>query len=360
MVFAPGALDRLGEIAKAEGARRVMLVTDPGLRAAGYERRAARSLYRADLVVALFDQVEENPTTLHVEAALKAARKFQPDFLVGLGGGSSMDCAKGLNFLLSNGGHMQDYWGVGKATKPMLPMIAVPTTAGTGSEAQSFALITDPQTHQKMACGDKKALCRVAILDPDLTLTQPPRVAAAAGIDAIAHAVETAACNRRNDVSRTLSRQAWLLLESAYEPSLRNPGDADARKNMLLGAHLAGAAIENSMLGAAHALANPLTGEFAIPHGVAVGLMLPHVVRFNAADGLNPYADLLADAGQLAARIEKMLAAAALPRRLHDRGVGAGDLPRLADLAAKQWTAAFNPRPVGAAELLSIYQVALG
>ena len=360
LVFAAGALDHLGPIARAEGGKRVMLVTDPGIRAAGHAERAVRSLYRAELIVGVFEGVEENPTTLHVQAALKAARKFQPDFLIGLGGGSSMDCAKGLNFLFSNGGQMQDYQGIGKATRPMLPMIAIPTTAGTGSEAQSFALITDSQTHQKMACGDNKALCRVAILDPDLTATQPPRVAAATGIDAVAHAVETAASKKRNPVSRNLSLQAWRLLESAYEAAVRTPQDGDARKDMLLGAHLAGAAIENSMLGAAHALANPLTALFGITHGVAVGLMLPHVVRFNAAEGHNPYADLIADAGQLAARIEEMLATASLPLRLRDCGVSAADLPRLADLAAKQWTAAFNPRPVGAAELLSIYQMAMG
>src|SRR6185437_10986900 len=180
---------------------------------------------------------------------------FKPDMIIGLGGGSSMDCAKGINFIYSNGGRMQDYWGVDKATKPMLPMIAIPTTAGTGSDAQSFALITDPDTHQKMACGDKKALPKVALLDPDLTATQPPKVAAATGIDAVAHAVETAATTRRNETSLRLSRESWLRLEPGFEHAMRNPHDAQAREQMLLGAHLAGAAIENSMLGAAHALA---------------------------------------------------------------------------------------------------------
>ena len=359
MVFAPGALDHLGPLAKSEGATRVMLVTDPGIRDAGHEERAVRSLYRAGLVVGVFDGVGENPTTVHVDKALKMARKFKPDFLVGLGGGSSMDCAKGLNFVLTNGGRMQDYWGVGKATQPMLPLIAIPTTAGTGSEAQSFALITDPETHQKMACGDVKALPRVAILDPDLTATQPPRVAAATGIDAVAHAVETAGTKKRNDISRQLSREAWRLLESGYAAVMRSAADAEARRSMLLGAHLAGAAIENSMLGAAHALANPLTGTFGIVHGVAVGLMLPHVVRFNAKGDGNPYADLDADAESLARRIEVMLAAGGLPRRLSECGVDANALPALAASAATQWTAAFNPRPVGEAELLAIYREAL-
>ena len=188
------------------------------------------------------------PRTMSKRAAFARGRGIS--FIVGLGGGSAMDCAKGINFVLTGGGRMQDYWGVGLARGPMLPMVAVPTTAGTGSEAQSFALITDPQTHQKMACGDGRALPRVAILDPELTATQPAMVATAAGIDAIAHVVETCASTRRNEASRGFSRAAWALLESAYETAMRDPADVDARQRMLLGAHLAGVAIENSMLGA--------------------------------------------------------------------------------------------------------------
>ena len=254
----------------------------------------------------MFDGVEENPTTIHVGRGFFVARDFKPDMIVGLGGGSSMDCAKGINFIFSNGGRMQDYWGVDKATQPMLPMIAVPTTAGTGSDAQSFALITDPETHQKMACGDKKALPKIALLDPDLTLTQPPKVAAATGIDAVAHAVETAATTRRNETSLRFSRQSWRLLETGFEKVMQNPRDAAAREQMLLGAHLAGAAIENSMLGAAHALANGLTAVCGTVHGIAVGLMLPHVVRFNA-EQTNPYASLMENAEPLARRIEELL-----------------------------------------------------
>jgi alcohol dehydrogenase len=171
VLFGPGKLAELGAIAKREGAGRVLLVTDPGIVRAGHVERATRSLEDAGLAVAVFDGVAENPTTQHVDAGAQAAQRHRADFLVGLGGGSAMDCAKGINFIVTNGGVMSDYWGVGKATRPMPPMIAVPTTAGTGSEAQSFALIADPGTHQKMACGDVKAACRWAILDPDLTLT---------------------------------------------------------------------------------------------------------------------------------------------------------------------------------------------
>lgn len=357
-VFGTGTLARLGSIAKDEGASRVLLVTDPGIVRAGHVERAAASLQEAGLETVVFDGVRENPTTEHVDAGVAAARKAKIDFLVGLGGGSSLDCAKGVNFILTNGGKMKDYWGVGKASKPMLPMIAVPTTAGTGSEAQSFALITDPATNQKMACGDDKAACRVAILDPDLTRTQPRAVAAASGIDAVAHAVETVATTRRNDVSLSFSREAWIRIERSFDRAMKNPDDDAARADMLLGAHLAGAAIECSMLGAAHACANPLTARYGITHGVVVGLMLPYVVRFNAAAGPNPYQALSADAESLARRIEAMLYVARLPARLGDLAVAKTDLPALAEEAAHQWTAGFNPLPVDAGKLLNIYRAA--
>jgi alcohol dehydrogenase len=359
VVFSAGGIDRLGDLLLAEGAKRVLLVSDPGIRDAGHEERAVRSLYRAGLVVKVFDEVGENPTTIHVGKGVIAARPFGPNVIVGLGGGSAMDCGKGINFLLTNGGKVPDYWGVNKAAKRLLPFVAIPTTAGTGSDAQSAALITDPDTHAKMACWDRKALPRLAILDPQLTATQPPRVAAATGIDAIAHAVESSACTKRNDTSRKLSLAAWQLLEGAYERAVKDPSDTSARERMLLGAHLAGAAIENSMLGAAHALANGLTAVCGTVHGVAVGLMLPHVVRFNAAgDNGNPYADLMPDADQLADRLDQLLRAGNLPRRLADVEVKPEQLPEMARIAATQWTATFNPREVGEAELLSIYQSA--
>jgi alcohol dehydrogenase len=359
IAFGAGNLNRVGEIAKAEGATRVLLVSDPGITKAGHVDRAVRSLYKADVPVRVYDDADQNPTTEHVRKGLIIARPFKPDLIIGLGGGSAMDCAKGINFLLTNGGRMQDYWGVNKATQPMLPFIAIPTTAGTGSDAQSFALITDPETHQKMACGDVKALPRVAILDPELIATVPPGVAAATGIDAVAHAVETAASLKRNETSRRLSREAWDLLEPAFERVMLDPNDAKAREQMLLGSHIAGAAIENSMLGAAHSCANALTALCDTVHGVAVGLMLPHVVRFNAAAGENPYSDLMPDAHALADRLTRMLTVAGLPKKLSEVDAMPELLPKLAAIAAKQWTATFNPRKVGEAEFQQIFTSAL-
>jgi alcohol dehydrogenase len=361
--FGDGALDLLGTLARELGGSRVLLVTDPGVRAAGHADAALASLAGAGLAAEVFDAVGENPTSLHVEAGRRAAAYFGADLLAGLGGGSALDCAKGINFLLTNGGRMEDYQGTGKAAKPMLPSIGVPTTAGTGSEAQSYALISHPETHQKMACGDRKARFREVILDPRLAASAPRRVAATAGIDAVSHAVESHVTLRGNPVSRMLSREAWSLLAAGLERSLSAPDDLRAAGDTLLGAHLAGAAIEASMLGAAHACANPLTARFGIVHGVAVGLMLPHVVRFNAEAGPAGalYRDLLGGGGDpaaLAARIEALRAAADLPSRLEGCGVDAASLPRLAEEASRQWTATFNPRPVDAAALLSLYEAA--
>jgi alcohol dehydrogenase len=359
VAFGPGSAQHLGAIAAKLGARKVLLVSDPGIVKAGHAAAAIQSLRMANISVDLFSHVAENPTTEHVSLGVQFAQNLQIDFVVGLGGGSSMDCAKGINFILTNSGRMQDYWGVGKAKKPLLPMIAIPCTAGTGSDAQSFAIIADPATHQKMACGDPTALPRVAILDPILTHSQPPRVARAVGIDAISHAVESSACNKRNDISRQLSKAAWDLLEPAFEKAIGDPKNLEAAGQMLAGAHLAGAAIENSMLGAAHSLANALTALAGVVHGVAVGLVLPHVVRFNSALETNPYADIDPDAHHLAARLGAFLVAADLPRHLSDVGVSADQIDSLAAFAAKQWTAAFNPRPVGEAEFREILHNAL-
>ncbi|REK27926.1 MAG: iron-containing alcohol dehydrogenase [Planctomycetota bacterium] len=371
IVFGSDRIDDLGTLTAELGAQRVLVVTDPGIVAAGHATRAVAALETQSIAVTLFEGVHENPTTDDVEAGLVFAQSWGPDLIVGLGGGSSMDCAKGINFLLSNGGRMQDYWGVGKAKHDMLPMIAVPTTAGTGSEAQSFALITDAETHVKMACGDRRAAFRVAILDPKLTLTQPARVTALTGIDAIAHALETYVTRVRNPASLAFSREAWRLLGESFARVLDDGANLEARSGMQLGACFAGLAIENSMLGAAHALANPLTANYGVVHGQAVGVMLPHVIRFNGDEFDLWYRELLevtegvngcpapdAGAAGLADYVTELTGAAGLQVRLSDLGVESDRLATLAAEAATQWTGTFNPRKVDAENLLAIYRTA--
>lgn len=367
LVFGPETLGRIGDLARELGGSRALLVTDKGIAAAGHPGRAIGHLESAGLTVTQFDDVHENPTTADVDRCVEVARAASIDLIIGLGGGSSMDTAKGCNFILTNGGRMQDYWGIAKATKPMLPLIAVPTTAGTGSECQSFALISDEVTHQKMACGDPKAAAAVAILDPLLTISQPAGVTACTGVDALAHAVETAVTKKRTPLSAMYSHEAFRLCLGGIERVLRDPRDLDARAMMQLGAAFAGTAIENSMLGAAHSAANPLTAKYGIVHGQAVGLMLPAVVAFNAQqpDAKARYHELaaevdLASIEELIGELDTILDVAGMKKNLASYGIKSADFPELAKMAAQQWTATFNPRPIGAEDFERLYEEVLG
>ncbi|MET0649725.1 MAG: iron-containing alcohol dehydrogenase [Pyrinomonadaceae bacterium] len=361
VIFGAGTLARLGEESRTLGFRRALLVADRGLVEAGHVERATKILETAGVFVVPFQDFGPNPDAAMVERGRAFAAPLGVDSIVALGGGSSLDCAKGVNFLLTNGGRMQDYVGYGRARRPLLPMLGVPTTAGTGSEAQSYALISDERTHAKMACGDPSAAFRVALLDAELTLSAPRDVTAAAGFDALAHAVETHVTTRRNPLSEVFSREAWRLLEGSYERVLAESEDVEARGRMLLGAHMAGAAIENSMLGAAHACANPLTARYGTEHGAALAMLLPSVVRWNASAAGARYADLSGhnspgDAAEaLARRVEALAEAGGLRRRLSESGVVREDLPALAEDAAGQWTGRFNPRALDAAGALEVY-----
>jgi alcohol dehydrogenase len=365
LVFGEGSIARVGELARELGFTRTLLVADRGVLAAGYVERAAASLVAADIVPSFFHGFDSNPDTHMVEAGRAHGAACAIDSLLALGGGSSLDCAKAINFVLTNGGTMRDYWGFGKAAQPMLPSIGVPTTAGTGSEAQSYAIISDPDTHAKMACGDPKAAFRVVVLDPSLTVSQPRAVTAIAGYDAISHAVESYVTSRRSEISDLFAHDAWRLLDTHYEQVLAEPDDLTARGAMLLGAHEAGIAIEQSMLGATHACANPLTARYGTTHGVAIAVMLPHVVRWNAEVVSKRYGELLRATGRnghgdtgerLATRLEALARAGDLPATLRDLGVDRHALPTLAAEAATQWTGTFNPRPFNQPAALELYK----
>jgi alcohol dehydrogenase len=367
VIFGDGALAQLPACAQELGFTRTLVVADRGIVATGVVGRTMAMLGAAGIEPAGFHDFDSNPDDRMVEAGRLAAAAQRIDSIVAIGGGSSLDCAKGINFVATNGGSMKDYWGHGKATRPMLPSIGVPTTAGTGSEAQSYALISDAVTHVKMACGDPKAAFRVALLDPALTVSQPRAVAALAGYDAISHAVESYVTAKRTPLSDAFALHAWRLLASNFERVLEAPADLEARGAMLLGAHEAGIAIEQSMLGAAHACANPLTARYGTAHGAAIAVMLPHVVRFNAGKVGDRYADLAsavgwlsrsAPADVLADRLTALVRAGGLDTTLAALGVSRADLPALADDAAKQWTGTFNPRPFDAAGALALYRAA--
>ena len=371
IVVGDGKIDQLGPLAKELGFLRTLIVADAGLVDAGHLDHARASLQSAGVDAIAFSDFGPNPDADMLEAGRRFSADARIDSIVGLGGGSSLDCAKGINFLLTQGGRIHDLHGYGKARHPMLPMIGVPTTAGTGSEAQSYAIISDPRTHRKMACGDPKAAFRAVILDPRLTLTQPYHVTATAGYDAVSHAVESFVCTRRNPESHASALRAWRLLDANYERVLAAPADIEARAAMQLGAFYAGRAIELSMLGAAHACANPLTARYGTTHGDAIGMLLPHVVRWNGEVAEHHYAELVAAsppypdatpgnpaAQVLAARLAMLARTGNLPARLREARAERRHLPALAREAAEQWTGRFNPRPFDEHGALEIYQCA--
>lgn len=371
LIFGENSLNQVGELAAEITKGKALLVTDPGVRSTGHVDRAVKILEESGLTVEVFDRTRENPTTIEVEACVEVAREFEPQLIIGFGGGSSMDTAKGCNFIYTNGGEMQDYWGIGKATKEMLPLIAIPTTAGTGSECQSFALIADPDTHRKMACGDPKAAPAISIMDPVLTLTQPPLVTAATGIDAIAHSLESAVTKKRNAASAQYASEAFKRVINALPEIFDNPENLEARREMQIGAAYAGVAIENSMLGAAHAAANPITARMAITHGFAVGMMLPAVVRHNSTDpeAGKIYHELAMEAGLCRSDDDQAVAVDAIEKRLKEI-LSQTDIPfdrvqtqldestihNLAKDAAEEWTGTFNPREMAVADFIQLYR----
>ena len=353
---------------------RALLVTDPGIVAAGHAERLEGLLRGAGVAVYRYDQAPPNPNEDDVEACLSAYRSASNDgavdWIVALGGGSAIDTAKGCAMLACAGGRMADHVGRGRVDVTSPKLVAVPTTAGTGSETQSFALIGNRETGQKMACGGTAP--GVAVLDPELTLTMPAYVTACSGLDALTHTVEAAVTKRRSHASAALAREAFQMIERSFEGVLSTPNDLDARGAMLHASALAGEAIENSMLGAAHSMANPLTKHYGVTHGQAVGQVLPTVVAYNAHDhdARQLYAEVARQAGIAGEADDDKDAARALIRRLRALVAKAGFGPKIdnvpaaaADMlaaeAATQWTAQFNPVEVDVAAFARLYREVL-
>ena len=375
IVFGCGSSARAGELALAENASRVLLVSDGGVLAAGHTDAVAATLRDHRISVALFTEVQENPTHHDVGACVEVARRQVPDLIIGLGGGSAMDVAKACTMVYAEGSGIMRHPGTSRSTKPHRPMIAIPTTAGTGSECQAHAVISDAETGAKTAFATSESLPRTVILDPVLTLTQPRRVTVHSGFDAIVHAVEVAVTKSRNPLSALFATEAFTLLNRNLPIVLASPNDLDARGAMQLGASWAGLGIAHSMLGAAHAAGNPLTARYHLSHGEAVASMLPAVIRFNAQDdgARAGYAELAARVGlaadaddprervqALLARLDQLWSLTGNPSDLAGYGVRADDVDDLAVAAAQQWTGTFNPRPVDADAFRKLYMDALG
>ena len=368
-----GSAARLGELCRERGAQRVLIVTDPGITRLNMLDGVLPGFAQAGVAVEVFDQVVADPPESVVLQAGEQARQMAAQLVIGYGGGSSMDVAK-LVALLAHPQATQglkDLFGVGNARGPRLPLIQVPTTAGTGSEVTPIAIVTTGET-TKMGVVSPHLLPDLAVLDADLTLGLPPAVTAATGIDAMVHAIEAYTSKlKKNPLSDLLAREALRLLALNLDEAVHNGRNREARQAMLLGACLAGQAFANAPVAAVHALAYPLGGHFHIPHGLSNALVLPEVIRFNAPNASGLYAELAplllgerlrSDADrteQFIAELADLSPRSGLPSRLRDAGVPEDSLPRLAaDAMLQQRLLVNNPREVSEADALAIYRAA--
>ncbi len=371
--FGAGKLHEIAPLAAGRLGSRILLVTDPGMRTTGIIDRALGLLRGGGLEVGVFDAVEADPPETVILAAAEAARAFGAEGVIGIGGGSSLDVAKLVAVLLGGGEDLAAIYGIGKVRGPRLPLLLVPTTAGTGSEVTPISVVTTG-SNEKMAVVSPVLLPDVAILDPELTYGLPPHVTAATGIDAMVHAIEAhASINPNNNpVSRSLAREALALMGRSLERAVHKGHDTQARAEMLLGSMLAGQAFANSPVAAVHALAYPIGGRYHVPHGLSNALVLPFVLRFNAVVAADAYAafahipfpSLTALQGQekAAAFCDALAALSArcgLPQRLRDVGIPHEALPDMAEDTRNQGRLlGNNPRPLTVPDALSIYQAA--
>jgi alcohol dehydrogenase class IV len=374
IIVGMGSALELSSQCRQLGVARPLLVTDPGLMAIGLVPPVLLALEEAGFAPLLFDQVREDPPEATVQAAVALARSGNVDGVIAVGGGSSMDVAKVVAVLLSGEQTLADMYGMDKVSGGRLPLVLVPTTAGTGSEVTPVAIITTGET-TKAGVSSPVLLPDVAVLDAALTLGLPPAVTAMTGVDAMVHAIEAyTSRHKKNPLSDNLALQALHLLSRNIRTAVHEGGNRQARENMLLGACLAGQAFANAPVAAVHALAYPLGGHYHIPHGLSNSLVLPSVLEFNASEANALYAELAAvvigapltgsaeaQTAALIAALRQLIADVALPATLQQAGVKRSDLDMLAaDAMLQQRLLVNNPRDVAYEDALAIYQSAYG
>lgn len=349
VVFGVGEFARLGEIARDAGGTRCLFVTSPRIGEGRLGQDAVRALKARRMEVVSFHDFTATPAPAMIEAGRAAAAQHNPDLIVAMGPGSVLDAAKAINIVFTNGGSIEDYRGYGKVAKPLLPMVAVPTVAGAGEEALGNTTVFDPKTRTNLLCGDPKIFFRTVLLDPVLTLGQARDTEASGAYEAIAHAVAALASPRRTPLAECFGHEAWRLLDGNFERAMKSPEDIDARGALLLGAHFAGIAVENSSAGPAHACAAPITANFGLARGAAVALVLPAVVEWEDSNGASPAHP---------SRLRELRAAGRMAASLQDAGIPEAALPRLAEEAATQWTGRFGSRAFDAPAAMEIYRAA--
>lgn len=366
-----GALDQAVNHVSESGFRHALIVTDKPLVELGYAGQLQQALAGKDIQASIFDGVQANPTTGNVEAGLAILNQNQCDFVISLGGGSPHDCAKAIALVASNGGDIRDYEGVDKSAKPQLPLVSINTTAGTASEITRFCIITDENTHIKMAIVDKHVTPVLSVNDPFLMKNMPASLTAATGMDALTHAVEAYVSTAANPITDACAIKAINLISDNLANAVENGSNMEARNNMAYAQLLAGMAFNNASLGYVHAMAHQLGGFYDLPHGVCNAVLLPHVQRFNsrvAAVRLTEVAAALGEevqglspeqgADRCIAAIERLARQVGIPAGLRDLKVKEEDFAELASNAMKDACGLTNPVQPSHEEVVGIFKAA--
>lgn len=368
--FGPGVSNLIGREIEALGAKRVLVITDRGVRNTGLVDKILGDILKTGASVEVFDGIEPNPRDTTIQAATDLARRFETELLVAVGGGSPIDAAKGVGLLLSHGRTLRDYEGLGRVPGPIKPVIAIPTTAGTGSEVTFWAVITDTQRKLKMSIGSSHIAPVAALVDPELTLSLPPSLTAFTGMDALTHAIEALTARVSNPVTDALAIAAIELISGHLRQATAHGDDLNARAAMLVGSLLAGLAFGNSDVGAVHCMAEALGGMYDTPHGLANAIFLAEVMQFNAIAAPDKYARVAAAMGEdttglpletaadLAVKAVQRLSCDLSIPKLREVGVREEDLEELAERAANNVSVESNARPISKEEFLFLFRKA--
>ena len=365
-----GAAEKMGELAKPLG-KKALIVTDPGVSGADLLDEIKANLKSSEIQTEVFDEVEPNPSVETVEKGLKAFKHFEGDFIVAVGGGSPMDVAKAVATLYTNGGRITDYEGVGKVEKPSIPVIAIPTTAGTGSEVTINLVITDRPNRHKFPVIDKNIAAKIAIVDPVMTLTLPPAITAATGLDALTHAIESYTCTISHPVSEILALEGIRLMGAYLRQAVANGKNLEARDKMMTGCLMASMAFSNTRLGNVHAASTPLGGYFDVPHGVANAILLPYVMEFNVLGDPKKFSHIAEALGEdiygmteveaaykAPEAIRKLSDDVGIPKSLRAVGVKEEGIEDMAKEAMTSGNILVNPRAAELEDMISLYRAA--
>lgn len=354
--FGAGSVEETGKYAKELGMRKVMIVADKGVLDAGLSKEAEESLDKVGIPYEIYDKIVPNPRDFHCEEGCEAAKKAGIDGIVAIGGGSSIDTAKAIGTLLTHGGKIQDWCGADKLQRKIAPLIAIPTTAGTGSEVTPFAVVTDSESHVKLNIFDVKAAPDIALVDPSMLLGLPAHIMAATGIDALTHAVEAYTCKAAVPHTDAYAIHAVKLIAANLENAVKNR-DAESCEAMMLGSTLAGIAFGYSDVAAVHCMAEALGGRYDMPHGVANAVLLPTVTEYNLPSNYKKYAEIadamgmdVADKSERAAAeecvkgLKNLCEAVGISPMSSYEQIKPEDFPSLAEAAMKNVSTPSNPR----------------